>query len=132
MAQKKPDNLEIKRTGRDNCSVCQGLFANMQQFFDMLGTGAKSAVSDWLTVNDIAKELKISKTIVYRIIRNGELEAVDLVDTNGHIAQRGHYRIKRSSLNQYLEAKKVEPQTNKPIRIARPRQYPKVKNHLGL
>ena len=98
----------------------------------MLSTADKFPKPDWLSVSDIAKELKISKTIVYRIIRNGELEAVDLVDTNGHIAQKGHYRIKRSSLNQYLESKKVKPLSDKPIHITRPRQYPKVKNHLGL
>ncbi len=85
-----------------------------------------------MTVENIAKELKISKTVVYRSIRNGELEAVNIVGTNGHIAQRGHYRIRRSSLKKYLEAKKVQALPDEAIRTSRPRRFPKVKNHLGL
>ncbi|MBW1791654.1 MAG: helix-turn-helix domain-containing protein [Deltaproteobacteria bacterium] len=130
MISKKADNLE--KAGTEKCLVCRDLFTNLEQFFNMLSTADKSPKPDWLSVNDIAKDLKISKSIVYRIIRNGELGAVDLVGPNGHIAQRGHYRITRSSLNQYLESKKVEPLSDKPIRITRSRQYPKVKNHLGL
>ena len=104
----------------------------MQQFFDILQSAQKSLDSDWLTVDDIASELKISKTVVYRLIRNGELEAVNVVETNGHIPQRGHYRIKRSSLNKYLEAKKVKTIPDESVRISRPRCFPKVTNHLGL
>jgi len=98
----------------------------------MLETARRSFTSDWLTVEEIAAELKISKSIVYRLIRNGELEAVDLVDKNGKIAQKGHYRITRSSLNQFLESKKVKSLSNQ---VAHPHcssRLPKVKNHLGL
>jgi len=131
--QKNHNNLNsFTDPGSNSCSVCKELLTNMQQFYDILGTGAKSPVSDWLTVDDIAKELKISKTIVYRIIRKGELEAVNIVETNGKIAQRGHCRIKRSSLNQYLESKKIKPLPDNSHYISHRRQYPKVKNHLGL
>jgi excisionase family DNA binding protein len=59
-----------------NCSVCKDLHINIGRFFDMLETARRSFTSDWLTVDEIAVELKISKSIVYRLIRNGELEAV--------------------------------------------------------
>ena len=39
---------------------------------------------------EIDKELKLSKSIVYRIIRNGELEVVNFAETNTNIAQKGH------------------------------------------
>ncbi|MFC1675954.1 helix-turn-helix domain-containing protein [Planctomycetota bacterium] len=104
----------------------------MERFFDMLNIARRSTASDWLTVDDIAKELKVSKSIVYRLIRHGELEAVDIVETNGEIAKKGHYRIKRSWLNQYLERKKVKPFTNITIHRTQSRRVPKVKNHLGL
>jgi excisionase family DNA binding protein len=126
----KPDNL--KAQGNEACLLCKDLLAQMQRFFDILQNARRSYESDWLTVEDIAKELKISKNVVYRLIRNGELEAVNVVGTNGHIAQRGHYRIKRSSLNKYLEAKKVNPMPDEPIRVSLPKRFPKVKNHLGL
>jgi excisionase family DNA binding protein len=115
-----------------NCSVCKDLLANIGWFFDMLETARRSFTSDWLTVDEIAAELKISKSIVYRLIRNGELEAVDLVDTNGKIARKGHYRITRSSLNQFLESKKVRPLPNQVSHSSRSMRFPKVKNHLGL
>ena len=98
----------------------------------MLETARRSLASDWLSVDDVAKEMKISKSIVYRLIRNGKLEAVDLVDTNGKIAQKGHFRIARSSLNQFLESKKVRPLPSQVTHPSRSRRLPKVKNHLGL
>lgn len=115
-----------------NCSVCKDLLANIGWFFDMLETARRSFTSDWLTVDEIAAELKISKSIVYRLIRNGELEAVDLVDKKGKIAQKGHYRITRLSLNQFLESKKVRPLPNQVTCPSHSRRLPKVKNHLGL
>ena len=127
------DNLDnLKAQGNEACLICKDLLTQMQRFFDMLQNARRSYNSDWLTVENIAEELKISKNVVYRLIRNGELEAVNVVGTDGHIPQRGHYRIKRSSLNKYLEAKKVKPPPDEPIHISRPRQFQKVKNHLGL
>jgi len=131
--RKTSDNFNNKQTpGSEACLLCEDLLKQIQRFFDILESARRSHNSDWLTVEDIAEELKISKNVVYRLIRNGELEAVNVVGTNGHIAQRGHYRIKRSSLNKYLEAKKVNPMPDEPVRVSRPRQFPKVKNHLGL
>lgn len=133
MIRKTSDKLNNKDIqGSDACLLCEDLLKQMQRFFDIVESARRSHNSDWLTVEDIAGELKISKNVVYRLVRNGELEAVNVVGTNGHIAQRGHYRIKRSSLNKYLEAKKVKPIPDEPVRISRPRQFPKVKNHLGL
>ena len=133
MIRKTTDNLNNKEIpGSEACLLCEDLLKQMQRFFDLLESARKFHNSDWLTVEDIAEELKISKNVVYRLIRNGELEAVNVVGTNGHIAQRGHYRIKRSSLNKYLEAKKVKPLHDEPVRAPRSRQFPKVKNHLGL
>jgi excisionase family DNA binding protein len=97
----------------------------------MLETARRSAASDWLTVDEIASELKVSKSIVYRLIRNGELEAINIVAGNGGAPKKGHYRVDRSCLNTYLEAKRVR-QMPSPRRISRSRQYPNVKNHLGL
>ncbi len=133
MIREISDNLNgAEMANSKNCSVCKDLHINIGRFFDMLETARRSFASDWLTVDEIAAELRISKSIVYRLIRNGELEAVDLVDTNGKIAQKGHYRITRLSLNQFLESKKVRPLPNQVTHPSRSRRLPKVKNHLGL
>ena len=80
MIRETLDNLnDSKMADSKNCSVCRDLLANLGRFFDMLETARRSFTSNWLTVDEIATELKISKSIVYRLIRNGELEAVDLV-----------------------------------------------------
>ena len=113
------------------CSVCKDLLADLQRFFDMLQNARKSPNSEWMTVEEVARELKISKSIVYRIIRGGDLAAVDIVDANGHVARKGHYRIRRSSLKEYLELKRVKPVQSRSLE-SYPRHRPRVKNHLGL
>lgn len=131
--RKKSNNLNESYGGNNGtCSICRDLLADTQRFFDMLQNVCKSSAPDWLTVDEVASELRISKTIVYRLIHHGELEAINIVETNGKIVQRGHYRIRRSSLNQYLESKKVRPFLNESARKSRSRRFPKVKNHLGL
>jgi len=133
----KSSSSEI--AGSINCSVCEELLKNIQRFFNMLQSAKDSQSSDWLTVEDVAKELKISKSIVYRIIRNGELEAVNIVD-RGNIKNiesrktftfKGHYRINKASLVDYLQKKKVQPPAER-VRRRPTRKFPEVKNHLEL
>lgn len=129
-AQENSGNPHSIRADSENCPVCQDLLINMGRVFDMLEADHTNSTSDWLTVDEIAKELRISKSIVYRLIRNGELEAVNVTPSAEKIPQKGHYRIKKQALNQYLESKKVIPLQEKP-RICTKR-FPKVKNYLGL
>lgn len=132
LIREKSDNLnDAEMADSKNCSVCKDLLTNIEWFFDMLETARRSFTSDWLTVDEIAAELKISKSIVYRLIRNGKLEAVDLVDTNGKIVRKGHYRITRASLKQFLESRKVRPFPTI-THTSSSRQLQEVKNHLGL
>ena len=125
-------SANLNKLGRTDCSVCRDLLLNMERFFALFEGTRRFLVSDWLTVDDVASELKVSKSIVYRLIRSGELEAVDIVETNGRIAQKGHYRIRRSSLNQYLESRRVKSFPNESSHKTSSRHYPKVRNHLGL
>jgi len=118
--------------GSQDCSVCRELLDNLSRLFEILESIQKIPADDWLTVEDIATELKVSKSIIYQLIRNSELEAVNLVSKNGKIAQKGHYRIKRENLNRYLDRKRVNPLPQKSQRSYQSRSLPKVKNHLGL
>ena len=133
MSRNKSHNLNDSEIadGR-NCSACKDLLVYLGQFLDMLDTAHRSLALDWLTVDEIASELKLSKSVIYRLIRNGELEAVDLVDTNGRVAQKGHYRVSRSSLNQFLESKKIKPLSKQVTHPPYSQRFPKIKNHLGL
>ena len=129
---KQSHNVRLKDDITVDCTVCQDLLANIEMFFGALELVYESHRSQWLTVENVAKELKVSKSIVYRLIRHGELEAVDIVETDGEIAKKGHYRVKRSKLNQYLEHKKVKPFPNTSTHRTHSRHVPKPKNHLGL
>ena len=90
------------------------------------------------TAGDIIKELeKVADTgrilrFRYRIIRNGELEAVNIVSNDGKIAQKGHYRIKRKRLENYIQSKTINPIPKPSKTHSHTRRFPKVKNHLGL
>ncbi|MBC8217673.1 MAG: helix-turn-helix domain-containing protein [Planctomycetes bacterium] len=133
MMGKMADNRNSPEApGHNGCPVCKDLLAHMRRFFDMLEDARRASTSDWLTVEEIAEELRISKNVVYRLIRNGELEAINIVDTNGHIAQRGHYRINRADLQKYVAAKKVKTSPSRSTDTSRSRRFPKVRNHLGL
>jgi excisionase family DNA binding protein len=129
---KKNDNSAVSHTDSKSCSVCRELLDNMSRFFEMLDSVRKAPADDWLTVEDVAKELKVSKSIVYRIIRNGELEAVNIASNNGEIAQKGHYRIKRKNLEDYIQSKTVNPIPKPSKTHSHASRLPKVKNHLGL
>lgn len=133
LIRNRSNNLnELEIAVKTDCSVCKDLLINIGRFLDVLETARRSLASDWLTVDEIAKELKLSKSVIYRLIRKGELETVDLVDTNGKIAQKGHYRVTRSSLNQFLESKKIKPPPKQVTHSSHSGRLPKVKNHLGL
>jgi len=90
------------RANAEGCSVCRELLVNLGRFLEKLEAVRDSHRSDWLTVEEIAREFKLSKSIVCRLIRNDE-----------------------------LEAKKVKPPPSQPTRLPA-RRFPKVKNHLGL
>ena len=45
-----------------------------------------------LTVTEVAKMLKVNRNFVYKIINNGELEAVKI----------GSIKVKREALNEYI------------------------------
>lgn len=127
-----PNNQKPCETNGKTCSVCRELLASLEQFFYILDTVRKSPSSDWLTVDDVAKELKISKSIVYRLIHHRQLEAIDT--GNSEKRKKGHYRIERQSLDSYLEARKIKAMPEKPTRPCpcRPKHLREVKNHLGL
>ena len=46
-----------------------------------------------LTVTEVAKLLKVNKNFVYKIINNGELEAVKI----------GSIKVRKEALNRYIE-----------------------------
>jgi excisionase family DNA binding protein len=88
-------------TDTDGCSVCRDLLANLGRFLEMLETARNSERSDWLTVDEVAKELRISKTEVCRLIHYGQLEAINIVGSNGRVPQRGRPNVPPTLLQSF-------------------------------
>lgn len=130
MKPRESDNLAFDKADSEGCSVCRDLLADMARFFDMLETAHRSQQSDWLTVEEISKELKVLKSIVYHLIRKGEIEAINIVDSDSEVPKKGHYRIQRQSLNRYLESKRVRSFSSQFTPYPRSRRLTKVKNYL--
>jgi excisionase family DNA binding protein len=53
---------------------------------------------DLLTVQEISSFLKLSDLTIYKYIKEGRLEAVEF---------GGHYRVKKSSLEEFIEHQTV-------------------------
>lgn len=88
MSSEKLYNLSTRNGAAENCTICRDLLANLELFYNVLENARRAHASDWLTVDDVAKELKVSKSIVYRLVRKGEIEAVDIVDTDARFQRK--------------------------------------------
>ena len=129
----RSDNLESHgEAGSGNCSVCRDLLAHMERFFSRLQIARGAPESDWLTVDDISAELKVSKSIVYRLIRSGEIEAVNTASNTDKTGRKGHYRVKRSSLDKYLQLNTVRIAPRIGRRSGSSGKSLPVKDHLGI
>lgn len=67
----------------------------------MNDTGSPGALGRFLTLADVAEVLNISSRSAYALVRSGELPAIKV---GGH----GHWRIERTVLESYIEAKYEE------------------------
>lgn len=65
--------------------------------------GASSLVMQWLTVEQVAKELDLSRDTVERWVSSGRLPAAELTTSAGSGTRR-RYRIRRDWLEDFLEA----------------------------
>jgi excisionase family DNA binding protein len=55
----------------------------------------------FLTLDEVAEELAITRAQIYAMVRSGELAAIK-------IGTKGHWRIERSKLEEYIAAKYAE------------------------
>jgi excisionase family DNA binding protein len=55
----------------------------------------------FMTVEEVAEELAITRTQAYTMVRDGELPAIK-------VGRKGHWRVERSKLEEYIQAKYVE------------------------
>jgi len=63
------------------------------------GPNSTSAMGEFLTVAEVAKQLRVSNMTVYRLIKAGEMRAVRI--------GRG-YRLKEDDVRQYLQQRYMD------------------------
>lgn len=63
--------------------------------------GYPSAMARFLTLDEVAEELAITRTQIYTMVRNGEIPAI-------RIGRKAHWRIERARLEEYIQAKYAE------------------------
>jgi len=61
----------------------------------------ETAASDWLTITEAARVLRVSRDTIERLIGSGQLRAVAIHTRTGS-ARRRRYRIKRAWIEEYL------------------------------
>ena len=55
----------------------------------------------FITLEDVADELAITRSQVYAMVRDGDLPAIK-------IGKKGHWRVERARLEEYIAAKYAE------------------------
>ncbi len=65
--------------------------------------GRDDGMHEWLSPNDVARELSLHPNTVYKMIQKGELRSYNCsVD-----GKRNYYRIRRVDLDDYLDCRKL-------------------------
>lgn len=76
----------------------------------------------WLSVQDVAEELQVSRDTIDRVIGNGKLKAASIATANGSGIRR-MYRIKAEWIEEFLLGLVPE---NATARTTRPRRTPRI------
>jgi excisionase family DNA binding protein len=67
-----------------------------------MGVHIMAEDGELLTVEEVARRLKVNQKRVYKLIQNGELEATNIGGEGRNI-----YRISLADFNRYLQSRKV-------------------------
>jgi excisionase family DNA binding protein len=85
----------------------------IEEHLAALRNGAHNAASQWLTIDEVAEELRLSRDTIERLIMAGKLRAVEVSTSAGRGARR-RYRVRRDWIGAFLSASVRPPQ--KPAR----------------
>jgi excisionase family DNA binding protein len=74
----------------------------IEEHLAALRNGAHNAASQWLTIDEVAKELRLSRDTVERLIAVGKLRAAE-VSTSAGQGARHRYRVRRDWIDEFLD-----------------------------
>jgi excisionase family DNA binding protein len=79
--------------------------------------------SRWLTIQQVALRLHVSRDTVERWINAGSLKAVDVSTRSALVCHRRCWRIPAESLEAFLERRAISPAAHPPAKVRiRPRE----------
>jgi excisionase family DNA binding protein len=97
-----------------------GVLRQIEEHLEALRNGDHRAASRWLTIGEVAKELRLSRDTVERLIAAGKLRAAEVTTRAGR-GTRHRYRVRRDWIDAFL-ANSAHP-SHIPVREnRRPRQ----------
>ncbi len=106
------DSTPTTPTNEDLLHVLQQIEAHLAA----LRMGTTSARADWLTVDEVARELKLSRDSVERLIACGRLQAAEVTGIGGR-GRRRRFRMHRDWVDAFLNAsvklRAAPPQTRR-------------------
>lgn len=73
----------------------------IEEHLAAIRNGSGAAPRDWLTIQDVADELQVSRDTIKRLIAAGRLKAAEIRTPNGH-GHRHRYRIHREWVEDFL------------------------------
>lgn len=71
--------------------------------------GQRELEEQWLTIQEVAERLRVSRDTVERWIHAGYLRAVDVAAGKGHVQHRPSWRVSAASVSQFLERRANRP-----------------------
>lgn len=86
-----------------------------------LRQGAAAVRPEWLTVEEVAKELRLSRDSVERLIACGRLQAAEVTGVPGR-GHRRRYRVLREWIELFLKTSANRQETNRTTRRSFPRK----------
>lgn len=111
--------IMASETRTDDSANVAILLERIDQLLHALQNSSAQPISEWLTVAEVAAELRVSRDTVERLIATRKIRFTEIVTGEG-VGLRHRYRIRREWVANFLLKTAVDPQTNPaPTRIKR-------------
>ena len=104
-----------------NATELRDVLEQIEEHLAALRTGRTSPQQEWLTVTEVADELKGSRDTIERLIGSGQMKAASIETPKGR-GKRSRYRVRRDWMEDFMLSKaKAVPITPRQNHRRRPR-----------
>ena len=105
----------------NNATDVRELLEQIEEHLAALRAGRTSPEKEWLTITEVADELKVSRDTIERLIGSGQMKAASIETPKGR-GKRSRYRVRRDWMEDFMLSKtKSEQRTPRQNHCRRPR-----------